>query len=429
MLIYEIIDKKRRKEKLLKKEIEWVVENYVEGNILEEQMSSLLMAICLNGMDFNESYYLTKAMQNTGKTYSFDFDIVDKHSTGGVSDSTTLILSPILALAGLKVAKMSGRSLGTTGGTIDKLSVFKNYNFDIDQEKFKEIIQKVGVSIISQKDDIALGDKKIYALRDKTATVKSIPLIASSIMSKKLACGSKILLLDVKYGKGALMKNIKDAMQLARTMVKIGNMNGTKTWAVLTNMNTPLADGVGSAMEIYSVVDAMNGKKSYLRKISLELASLLYQMANNCSYKKAKKVITNIINQPDLVKGKLSEMIDAHGGDYEYLQKPEKLLNAKNCYELKSSKSGFVNVIDALDVAKYVMVLEEGLSDERKLFQGILLNVQINSRVKNGDVLAKIYTDKDLSEKDIQNLEKAIVIESKRIKVKPLIYKVIKNVK
>ena len=225
------------------------------------------------------------------------------------------------------------------------------------------------------------------------------------------------------------MKNIKDAMQLARTMVKIGNMNGTKTWAVLTNMNTPLADGVGSAMEIYSVVDAMNGKKSYLRKISLELASLLYQMANNCSYKKAKKVVTNIINQPDLVKGKLSDMIDAHGGDYEYLQKPEKLLNAKNCYELKSSKSGFVNVIDALDVAKYVMVLEEGLSDERKLFQGVLLNVQINSRVKNGDVLAKIYTDKDLSEKDIQNLEKAIVIESKRIKVKPLIYKVIKNVK
>ena len=166
-----------------------------------------------------------------------------------------------------------------------------------------------------------------------------------------------------------------------------------------------------------------------LRKISLELASLLYQMANNCSYKKAKKVVTNIINQPDLVKGKLSDMIDAHGGDYEYLQKPEKLLNAKNCYELKSSKSGFVNVIDALDVAKYVMVLEEGLSDERKLFQGVLLNVQINSRVKNGDVLAKIYTDKDLSEKDIQNLEKAIVIESKRIKVKPLIYKVIKNVK
>ena len=197
MIVYDIIDKKREKQELTKEEIEWVVEKFVLGEILNEQMSSLLMAICLNGMTYNETYYLTKAMQNSGKTYSFDFDVVDKHSTGGVSDSTTLIITPILALAGLKVAKMSGRSLGTTGGTIDKLEVFKGYNFNIDEETFKSNIKKVGASLIAQSEEIALADKKIYALRDKTATVKSIPLIASSIMSKKLACGSKILLLGI----------------------------------------------------------------------------------------------------------------------------------------------------------------------------------------------------------------------------------------
>lgn len=429
MLIYEIIDKKRRNEKLLKKEIEWVVENYVSGNVLEEQMSSLLMAICINGMDFKEAYYLTKAMQATGKTYSFDFDIVDKHSTGGVSDSTTLILTPILALAGLKVAKMSGRSLGTTGGTIDKLSVFDNYKFNVEEDEFKKIIQTVGASIISQKNDIALGDKKIYALRDKTATVKSIPLIASSIMSKKLACGAKVLLLDVKYGKGALMKNKKDALELAKTMVKIGNMNGTKTWAVLTNMNTPLADGVGSAMEVYSAIDAINGKKSYLREISAELATYLYQMSKNCSYLSAKKVISQILKNPNAIMAKLQEMISAHGGNCEYLMHPENLINAKNYYELKASKEGFVTEIDALDVARFVMLLEDRAGVERKLFQGVLLNVALNTKVSKGDTLVKIYCDGELTDDEVASLEKAIIISPKKINIEPLIYKVVRSVK
>ncbi len=427
MLIYEIIDKKRRNEKLSREEIEWTVNSFVKGEILNEQMSSLLMAICLNGMDFDEAYYLTKAMQATGKTYSFDFDIVDKHSTGGVSDSTTLILTPILALAGLKVAKMSGRSLGTTGGTIDKLSVFENYNFDITEAQFKKNIKNIGASIISQKDDIALGDKKIYALRDKTATVKSIPLIASSIMSKKLACGSKILLLDVKYGKGALMEKLSDAIELAKTMVKIGNMNGTKTWAVLTNMNTPLADGIGSAMEVYSVVDAMNGKNSYLREISVELATYIYQMAKECSYKEAKNYILNVSNDSDLLKSKLVEMIKSHGGNFEPVLTPEVLLNTKHCYEVKAEKSGFVTAIDALEIAKYVMVLENLVSEDRKLYQGVMMNVQINSEIKTGECVAKVYSDTKLDEKDLQKLNNALTISSKKCKQQALIYKVIKE--
>ena len=426
MIIYDIIDKKRRKEKLSKEEIEWTVEQFVDGKILNEQMSSLLMAICLNGMTYDETYYLTKAMQNSGKTYHFDFDIVDKHSTGGVSDSTTLILAPLLALAGLKVAKMSGRSLGTTGGTIDKLEVLKGYNFNISEKTFKENIKKVGASIIAQSEEIALADKKIYSLRDKTATVKSIPLIASSIMSKKLACGSKILLLDVKCGNGALMENMHDASQLAEFMVRIGNLNGTKTWAVLTDMNTPLANGIGSALEIYSVVEAINGKDCYLRRVSIELASLIYQMSKNCSYKEAKNIIEKIADNHEAVIKKLCEIINIHGGDSSYITNPNKLLCTKNCIEIKSTKSGFVNSIDALEIAKVVMEVREPAAEDRKHYQGVLLNVQINSKISSGDVLARVYTDGNISDEIKQKIISAIEVSNKRIKEKPLVYKVIK---
>lgn len=427
MLMYDIIDKKRQKLELSNDEIEWVVDEFCKGNVLNEQMSSLLMAIVLNGMNYRETYALTKAMQKSGKTYKFDFDVVDKHSTGGVSDSTTLILTPILALAGLKVAKMSGKSLGTTGGTIDKLTCFNGYNYNIDEKKFKENIKKVGASIIAQTEDIALADKKIYALRDKTATVKSIPLIASSIMSKKLACGSKILLLDVKYGKGALMENVKDAEELAKTMVKIGNMNGTKTWAILTNMNTPLAEGIGSALEIYSVVEAINGKNSILRKISIEIASYLYQMDKNCSIKEAKEKICAIANNYDLVQNKLCEIVNVHGGDSDCIVDKTKLLRTKNVFEIKSSESGYVNKIDPLELAKLVMILKDKADDDKKQYQGILLNISLNSFVNSGDLIARVYSDTKIDDEFKNKLREAIIIKSKKCKEEKLIYKVIKE--
>ena len=259
MNIIDIITKKKNKQALNEQEIKYIIENYINGNIKDYQMSALLMAIVLNDMDDNEIYYLTKYMVESGDKLDLLSlgNVVDKHSTGGVGDKTTLIIAPIVASCGVKVAKMSGRALGYTGGTIDKLESIPNINLSLSKDEFINQIKEIGVAITSQTQDIAIADKKIYALRDVTGTVEAIPLIASSIMSKKIAMGAKNLVIDVKVGNGALIKNIEDARRLANIMINLGKQNDMKVICLLTNMDIPLGNNIGNSLEVKEEIDIL----------------------------------------------------------------------------------------------------------------------------------------------------------------------------
>ena len=424
MLMYNLIDKKRLKQALTQDEINWIVENFVNKQISNEEMSSFLMAVCLNGMNEEETYYMTKAMQKSGETVKFDYDTVDKHSTGGLSDSTTLLLAPIMANLGIKLAKMSGRGLGTTGGTIDKLEVFDGYKVDKSFDEFNNIIKEVGASIVSQSKDIAVADKLIYALRDKTATIASIPLIASSVMSKKLAMGSNIILLDVKYGKGAFMPTKHDAVKLAKTMVDIGKRDGKTVWAVISNMNIPLSDGVGCAQEVYSVISTMKGCDNNLLKVTKELAVNLYVMATGADRKTAELKVSETINNG--IIDKFKEIIQAHGGSIDVIDKQELLLNTSNVITINASESGYIADIDALEIAKFVMQLKSKVGADRTKFQGVLLKVSYGDKILEGDALVTIYTDTKLTISDKNDIRNVFKITPKKPKKLKLIEKVVK---
>ena len=299
--IIEIINKKRLKQELTDEEIKYIIDNYLSNEIKDYQMSALLMAIVLNGMTNEEIYSLTKYMAMSGEELDLSplgTNVVDKHSTGGVGDKTTLIISPIVASCGVKVAKMSGRGLGHTGGTIDKLESIPGFNVNLTEQEFLNQINTINVAITSQTKDIAVADKKIYALRDVTATVESIPLIASSIMSKKIALGAKKLVLDIKVGSGALIKNLEDAKKLAKLMIDIGSSNNIKVICLLTNMSIPLGNNIGNSLEVSEAIDILkNNKQGPLRDICIELSSYMVSLGLNISYDEAKtKVINNLDN-------------------------------------------------------------------------------------------------------------------------------------
>ena len=301
MNIIEIINKKRLKQELTDEEIKYIIDNYLSNEIKDYQMSALLMAIVLNGMTNEEIYSLTKYMAMSGEELDLSplgTNVVDKHSTGGVGDKTTLIISPIVASCGVKVAKMSGRGLGHTGGTIDKLESIPGFNVNLTEQEFLNQINTINVAITSQTKDIAVADKKIYALRDVTATVESIPLIASSIMSKKIALGAKKLVLDIKVGSGALIKNLEDAKKLAKLMIDIGSSNNIKVICLLTNMSIPLGNNIGNSLEVSEAIDILkNNKQGPLRDICIELSSYMVSLGLNISYDEAKtKVINNLDN-------------------------------------------------------------------------------------------------------------------------------------
>ena len=293
MRMYDIIEKKKNKLPLTKEEIEFFVNGYVSNEIPDYQISSLLMAIVLNGMDDIEVTNLTLAMANSGDKLKLDFNAVDKHSTGGVGDKTTLIITPIVACLDCKVAKMSGKGLGYTGGTIDKLESIPNFKVQLSDEEFTKQINDINVSIISQTKNIAPADKKIYALRDVTATVESLPLIASSIMSKKIASGAKNLVLDIKVGSGAFMKDVTSATKLGQTMVNIGKNASINTVAILTNMNEPLGNSIGNNLEVLEAIEVLkgNGPKD-LTDISIELASYMVSITKKITYEEAKTKVT-----------------------------------------------------------------------------------------------------------------------------------------
>ena len=395
MNIIDIILKKKNKEELTEEEIKYVVEGFTNGSICDYQMSSLLMAITINDMTDNEVIYLTKYMMLSGNTIDLSFldNVVDKHSTGGVGDKTTLIIAPIVAACGCKVAKMSGKGLGYTGGTIDKLESIPGFRTNLSKDEFIHEIEDIGMAITSQTDDVALADKKIYALRDVTGTTESIPLIASSIMSKKIASGSKKLVIDLKVGEGALVKDIESARRLGNLMIKIGKENGMKVICLLTNMNIPLGNNVGNSLEVLEVINTLYyNKESNLQKLCISLASYMVSLGRNISYEEANNMVLDAIRSKKAYNKFLEFVLYQHGDI-------TKLPKSNMIYEVKSDTSGYLTDISSLEIAKLSMHLGAGRQnkdDKIDYSAGIIINKNINDYVNINDTILTLYTNKDV---------------------------------
>ncbi len=422
MNIIDIITKKKNKEILTEEEIKYVIENFVNGNIKDYQMSALLMAIVINDMTDEEVIYLTKYMMLSGSRLDLSMlnNVVDKHSTGGVGDKTTLIISPIVAACSCKVAKMSGRGLGYTGGTIDKLESIPGFIVNLSKEEFIKEIEEIGMAITSQTEDIALADKKIYALRDVTGTTESIPLIASSIMSKKIASGSKNLVLDIKIGKGALIKNLEDGQRLANLMIKIGKENNIRVICLLTNMNVPLGNNIGNSLEVLEALNTLYyNKESNLQKLCLELSTYMITLGLNISYEEAKQKVEEAVDSKKAYN-KLLEFIKYQKGNVTKL--PKSLYT----YEIKRSKEGYLTDLSSLDLAKLSSTLGSGRKtkeDKIDYSAGIIINKNINDKVAVGDTILTLYSNKD---KPIVDEEKLFTISEEKNNNYKLIYEIIK---
>lgn len=395
MNIIDIILKKKNKEELTEEEIKYVVEGFTNGSICDYQMSSLLMAITINDMTDKEVIYLTKYMMLSGNTIDLSFldNVVDKHSTGGVGDKTTLIIAPIVAACSCKVAKMSGKGLGYTGGTIDKLESIPGFRTNLSKDEFIHEIEDIGMAITSQTDDVALADKKIYALRDVTGTTESIPLIASSIMSKKIASGSKKLVIDLKVGEGALVKDIESARRLGNLMIKIGKENGMEVICLLTNMNMPLGNNVGNSLEVLEAINTLYyNKESNLQKLCISLASYMVSLGRNISYEEANNMVLDAIRSKKAYNKFLEFVLYQHG-DITKLPKSNKI------YEVKSDTSGYLTDISSLEIAKLSMHLGAGRQnkdDKIDYSAGIIINKNINDYVNINDTILTLYTNKDV---------------------------------
>jgi len=395
MNIIDIILKKKNKEELTEEEIKYVVEGFTNGSICDYQMSSLLMAITINDMTDNEVIYLTKYMMLSGNTIDLSFlnNVVDKHSTGGVGDKTTLIIAPIVAACSCKVAKMSGKGLGYTGGTIDKLESIPGFRTNLSKDEFIHEIEDIGMAITSQTDDVALADKKIYALRDVTGTTESIPLIASSIMSKKIASGSKKLVIDLKVGEGALVKNIESARRLGNLMIKIGKENGMEVICLLTNMNIPLGNNVGNSLEVLEAINTLYyNKESNLQKLCISLASYMVSLGKGISYEEANNMVLDAIRSKKAYNKFLEFVLYQHGDI-------TKLPKSNMIYEVKSDTSGYLTDISSLEIAKLSMHLGAGRQnkdDKIDYSAGIIINKNINDYVNINDTILTLYTNKDV---------------------------------
>jgi pyrimidine-nucleoside phosphorylase len=405
MHIVDIITKKRDGHALTKQEIEYVISAYTKGDIPDYQISAFLMATYFNQMNDEEATYLALAMRDSGDSIDLS-DIkgikVDKHSTGGVGDKVTLILGPLLASLGAKFAKMSGRGLGHTGGTIDKLESIPGYQVELKVEDFIKQVQDLGIAVVGQSGDVAPADKKLYALRDVTATVDCIPLIASSIMSKKLASGADAICLDVKVGHGAFMKTEEEAEKLAKLMVEIGKLAGKKVTAILTGMDEPLGHKIGNALEVYEAIETLQGKgPKDLVEVTLTIGEQLLLDANLASnQKEARSMLEKALNDGSAYQ-KFLELVKAQGGDVEKLKHPKELL-AKKTIEVLVPKDGYIKEMNALDIGKAAMRLGAGREtkeDQILLDVGIDLHKKIGDQVHKDDVLATLYVrDKGIEE-------------------------------
>lgn len=400
MRMVDIIEKKRDGGILSKEEINFMIENYTKGIIPDYQMSAFAMAVFFKGMTDEESTYLALAMLNSGDQMdlsSIEGVKVDKHSTGGVGDKTSLVLAPMVASLGIKFAKMSGRGLGHTGGTLDKLEAIPGFNISVSYDDFLKQVKKCGLAIVGQTGNLTPADKKLYALRDVTGTVDSIPLIASSIMSKKLASGSNAICLDVKVGAGAFMKTMDDARHLARLMVQIGKNAGRKMTAILTDMDEPLGLAVGNSLEVIEAIKTLKGEgPKDLNDICLEIGSYLVLDAGVAnSLEEAKKLLEGQISNGKALD-KLAEMVEAQGGDKSYIYDLNKWPKAKEIVEVKAQESGYVTYINALEIGLSSMMLgggRETMTDKIDPTVGIVLNKKIDDYVNAGDTLAYVHSN------------------------------------
>ena len=420
MNIVEIINKKRLGKILSEEEIAYAVNGYLSGEVKDYQMSSLLMAIVLKGLTNHEIVALTTIMLNSGDKLDLSSlgTVVDKHSTGGVGDKTTLIVAPIVASCGGRVAKMSGRGLGHTGGTIDKLESIPGFQVALDEKAFLNQVKTIGLAVVSQTNNLVPADKKIYALRDVTGTVESIPLIASSIMSKKIASGAKKLVIDVKVGKGALIKTLKDAQKLAKLMIQIGTSHGIEVVCILSNMDIPLGNNIGNALEVEEAMEVLQGKTGNLTDLCIEIATQMVHLDLNISPREAKALVQKNIANGNAYH-KFLEFISAQGGNLSKLPK------STYQYEILSKKSGFIDTIDALALGKLSMHLGAGrlnLNDKLDYGAGIILNKKVGDKVNVGDVLMTLYTSKEFNPENI-SIESFLITDEPQ-KLSPLIYQI-----
>lgn len=428
MRMFDIIAKKRDGKVLTSEEIEFFVNGYVNGDIPDYQISALLMAIYLNGMNVDETTTLTMLMARSGEVIdlsSIPGIKVDKHSTGGVGDKTTFIISPIVASCGVPVAKMSGRGLGHTGGTIDKMESIPGMKTNIDREEFFDIVRNVGACVIGQSGNIVPADKKLYALRDVTATIESIPLIASSIMSKKLAAGSDAILLDVKTGSGAFMKTTDEAIELAKAMVAIGEKVGRKTIALITDMDRPLGKSIGNALEMKEVCDTLKGKgPKDLTELCLTLATNMLYLAGKGSLDDCYDLAKDALESGKAFE-KLKEMVKAQGGDVSVIEDNSKFESSKVAKGLAAAQEGYIYSMDTEKCGVASMILGAGREKKEDTIDysaGVIIHKKIGDYVKRGDLIASLYSSSE--EKCINSsrlLGEAIKISSAEPVVKPIV--------
>jgi len=429
MRMVDLIEKKRDGFSLSTEEIEFIIKNYVNKKIPDYQMSSLLMAIYFVGMTNEESSALTKAILNSGETIdlsSVEGIKVDKHSTGGVGDKTTLVLGPLVASCGAKVAKLSGRGLGHTGGTLDKLESIEGLSINIAIDDFIKQVNKIGIAVAGQTAKITPADKMLYALRDVTATVPSIPLIASSIMSKKLASGSDVIVLDVKIGEGAFMKTIEDARELSKIMVNIGTSFGKKVVAFITDMSQPLGYAVGNRLEVKEAIETLKGHgPADLTELCVEIGSyMVYSGGITETLEAAKVLIQEKLNNHDAYK-KQMELINYQGGVIEDL---ETFINVKEIIEIKAEKAGYVKEIDALAIGLGAMKLGAGRETKDDPIDpdvGILLKKKVGDQVTVGETLALLYNNKDNIENVKEEVFNAFVITEEKVVKQSIIFEII----
>ncbi|HHT97825.1 MAG TPA: pyrimidine-nucleoside phosphorylase [Clostridiales bacterium] len=428
MRMYDLIKKKKEGKELTKEEINLMIKAYVNSEIPDYQMSAMLMAICFQGMNDVETAELTMSMAKSGDMVdlsSIEGVKVDKHSTGGVGDKTTLVIAPIVAACGVKVAKMSGRGLGHTGGTIDKLEAIPGIRLAIEEEEFFSIVNKVGVSVVGQSGNLAPADKMLYALRDVTATVDSIPLISASIMSKKLAAGSDCILLDVKTGSGAFMQTIDESIELAKRMVAIGEHSNRRTMALITDMDIPLGYGIGNSIEVIEAINTLRGKgPKDLTEVCVILASNMLHLAGKGDLEDCEAMVLETIKDGSALN-KLAQMVEAQGGDANFILDTNKFDKSKYSKNIISDKAGYISHMNTEECGIGSMLLGAGRETQESILDysaGIILNKKTGDYVEKGDVLAVLYgSDEDLFEKAEQVIKEAYIFSDNAIKNRPLV--------
>lgn len=429
MRMYDVIAKKRNGETLSEEEIRFMIDGYVKGEIPDYQMSAMLMAIYLNGMNDKETATLTSEVAHSGDMVDLspiEGIKVDKHSTGGVGDKTTLVVAPIVAACGVKVAKMSGRGLGHTGGTVDKMESIPGMRTTLTEEEFFQVVNNTGLSVIGQSGNLAPADKKLYALRDVTATVDSIPLIAASIMSKKLAAGSDCILLDVKTGSGAFMKTLDDSITLAEKMVAIGEHAGKKTMALITNMDIPLGSLIGNSLEVIEAVDTLKGDgPEDLTEVCLQLASGMLFLAGKGDLSACRAMAEKTIADGSALK-RLIAMVEAQGGDSSVIKDTSLFQKAPFKLEVKSPKGGYITHMDTERCGIASSMLGAGRitkESEIDFAAGIALKKKVGQSVAEGEVMAVLYTSQEeLFLASVEEFISAVTISDEKPATEPLIY-------